>query len=45
MPKRINRAIELLSEDQAIYYTGNHTGHVLTHAQGDHLRQCANAAP
>jgi 4-hydroxy-2-oxoheptanedioate aldolase len=32
--KRINRAIELLQEDQAIYYTGAHTGHVLTHAQG-----------
>jgi len=32
--KRINRAIELLEADQAIYYTGAHTGHVLTHAQG-----------
>jgi len=32
--KRINRAIELLELDQAIYYTGAHTGHVLTHAQG-----------
>src|SRR5262249_9602232 len=32
--KRINRAIELLEQDQAIYYTGAHTGHVLTHAQG-----------
>ena len=31
---RINRAIELLAQDQAIYYTGHHTGHVLTHAQG-----------
>ncbi|HET6928141.1 MAG TPA: hypothetical protein VFI48_14920, partial [Hyphomicrobiaceae bacterium] len=32
--KRINRAIELLEQDQAVYYTGAHTGHVLTHAQG-----------
>jgi hypothetical protein len=31
---RINRAIELLAEDQAIYYVGAHTGHVLTAAQG-----------
>jgi 4-hydroxy-2-oxoheptanedioate aldolase len=31
---RINRAIELLAEDQAIYYVGDHTGHVLTRAQG-----------
>ena len=34
MPRRINRAIELLEQDQAIYYTGHHTGHVLTHTQG-----------
>ena len=34
MPSRINGAIELLQQDQAIYYTGHHTGHVLTHAQG-----------
>jgi 4-hydroxy-2-oxoheptanedioate aldolase len=31
---RINRAIELLAQDQAVYYTGAHSGHVLTHAQG-----------
>lgn len=31
---RINRAIELLEQDQAIYYAGHHTGHVLTYAQG-----------
>jgi 4-hydroxy-2-oxoheptanedioate aldolase len=31
---RINRAIELREEDQAIYYTGGHSGHVLTRAQG-----------
>ncbi len=31
---RINRAIELLCQDQAIYYDGPHSGHVLTHAQG-----------
>ena len=34
MPSRINRAIELLEQDQAIYYTGAHSGHVLTYAQG-----------
>ena len=34
MVKRINRAIELLEQDQAIYYAGQHTGHVLTYAQG-----------
>ncbi len=32
--KRINRAIELLELDQAIYYDGPHTGHVLTYEQG-----------
>jgi 2-keto-3-deoxy-L-rhamnonate aldolase RhmA len=31
---RINRAIELLQQDQAIYYDGPHSGHVLTYAQG-----------
>jgi hypothetical protein len=34
MAKRINRAIELLEQDQPIYYTGPHTGHVLTYDQG-----------
>jgi 4-hydroxy-2-oxoheptanedioate aldolase len=34
MPSRINRAIELLAQGQAIYYVGAHTGHVLTQAQG-----------
>jgi 2-keto-3-deoxy-L-rhamnonate aldolase RhmA len=34
MPKRINRCVELLGLDQAIYYDGPHSGHVLTHAQG-----------
>src|ERR1044072_931344 len=34
MAKRINRAIELLQADQALYYDGPHTGHVLTYAQG-----------
>jgi 4-hydroxy-2-oxoheptanedioate aldolase len=34
MAQRINRAIELLREDQAIYYAGGHSGHVLTRAQG-----------
>jgi hypothetical protein len=32
--QRINRAIELLAQDQAIYYTGGHSGHVLTRVQG-----------
>ena len=34
MASRINRAIELLAQDQAIYYLGAHTGHVLSRAQG-----------
>jgi 4-hydroxy-2-oxoheptanedioate aldolase len=34
MGTRINRAIELLAQDQAIYYAGHHTGHVLTAEQG-----------
>ncbi|HEY8597973.1 MAG TPA: aldolase/citrate lyase family protein [Thermomicrobiales bacterium] len=34
MAERINRAIELLQQDQAIYYVGGHTGHVLTREQG-----------
>ena len=34
MPNRINRAIALLEQDQAIYYVGGHSGHVLTRAQG-----------
>ena len=33
---RINRAIELLEQDQAIYYDGAHSGHVLTYEQGLH---------
>ncbi len=34
MANRINRAIELLAQDQAIYYDGPHSGHVLTQAEG-----------
>lgn len=34
MASRINRAIELLEQDQPIYYVGGHTGHVLTREQG-----------
>jgi 2-keto-3-deoxy-L-rhamnonate aldolase RhmA len=34
MGRRINRCIELLEQDQAIYYDGPHSGHVLTHSQG-----------
>jgi 2-keto-3-deoxy-L-rhamnonate aldolase RhmA len=39
MPSRINRAIELLEQDQPIYYVGGHTGHVLTYEQGIHDAQ------
>ena len=38
MAMRINRCVELLAQDQAIYYVGGHTGHVLTYEQG-----CADA--
>lgn len=34
MAQRINRAIELLAQGQAIYYVGGHSGHVLTRMQG-----------
>ncbi len=34
MASRINRALELLARDQAIYYVGGHSGHLLTEAQG-----------
>jgi len=34
MSNRINRAAELLEQDQAIYYSGGHSGHVLTYTQG-----------
>src|SRR5215813_6680967 len=34
MGKRINRCVELLEQDQAIYYDGPHSGHMLTSAQG-----------
>ena len=34
MSERVNRAIELLEQDQPIYYLGGHTGHVLTWEQG-----------
>lgn len=34
MAYRINRAVELLVQGQPIYYTGPHTGHVLTYEQG-----------
>src|SRR5262247_889577 len=34
MSHRINRAIALLESDQPIYYVGGHTGHILTHEQG-----------
>ena len=31
---RVNRVVELLAADQPVYYTGSHTGAVLTHEQG-----------
>ena len=31
---RVNRGIELLAGDQPIYYSGGHTGALLTHEQG-----------
>src|SRR5437870_10358577 len=34
MGKRINRCIEVLEQDVAIYYDGPHSGNVLTYAQG-----------
>lgn len=34
MSPRINRAVELLAQDQPIYYIGGHTGHILTYEQG-----------
>ena len=34
MSEKTNRAVELLAEDQPIYYTGAHAGHVLTYEQG-----------
>jgi 2-keto-3-deoxy-L-rhamnonate aldolase RhmA len=34
MGERISRCVELLAQDQAIYYDGPHSGHLLTHAQG-----------
>lgn len=34
MSVRVNRAIELLAQDQPVYYTGAHAGHVLTYEQG-----------
>jgi 4-hydroxy-2-oxoheptanedioate aldolase len=37
MPKRINRAIELLEQGQPIYYTGGHTGARLTYEAGKEM--------
>jgi 4-hydroxy-2-oxoheptanedioate aldolase len=39
MGQRINRCVELLEQDQAIYNDGPHSGHLLTQAQG-----CIDAA-
>ena len=32
--ERVNRAVELLAAGQPVYYTGGHTGAILTHEQG-----------
>ena len=37
MPKRINRAIELLEQGQPIYYTGGHTGADLSYDAGKQM--------
>jgi 4-hydroxy-2-oxoheptanedioate aldolase len=37
MAKRINRAVELLEQDQPIYYTGGHTGANLTYEGGKEM--------
>ena len=37
MPKRINRAIELLEQGQPIYYTGGHTGADLSYEAGKRM--------
>src|ERR1700758_1153655 len=34
MARCINRAVELLEQNQAIYYVGGHSGHALTYEQG-----------
>jgi len=34
VPSHINLALELLAQDQAIYYVGGHSGHVLTYSRG-----------
>jgi hypothetical protein len=34
MASRINRTIELLEQDQAIYYVGGHSGHPLIFGRG-----------
>jgi 2-keto-3-deoxy-L-rhamnonate aldolase RhmA len=34
MASRINRTIELLEQDQAVYYDGPHSGHMLSYGQG-----------
>ena len=37
MPNRINKAIELLEQDQPIYYTGGHTGANLNYEDGKEM--------
>ena len=37
MPKRINKAIELLDQGQPIYYQGGHTGANLSYEGGKEM--------
>ncbi len=37
MPKRINKAIELLEKGKPVFYTGSHTGAVLTYESGGEM--------
>lgn len=37
MPVRINKAIELLEQDQPVYYVGSHTGEEMSYQAGKRL--------
>ena len=37
MPNRINTAIELLEQDQPVYYVGSHTGDELSYEAGKRM--------
>ena len=43
MAARINKAIELLDQDQPVYYVGEHTGAELSYESGQSLaKTCAD---